>query len=132
MSEKKDILLRMDVGTPVGIVTNKKVEDIIQKQKSGLPKIPIEERMKMAIENPTKYEIAELADMYNEFKMGIKADKYNQKEAERHNKIKAKILIKFEKAIDKEYNTSWKTYFTVFGSKVKHKAQAIKNKFKKE
>jgi len=102
------------------------VEKIIQKQKSGLPKIPIKERMKMAIENPNKYTPSDLSDLWNEWKAYL----LDLKTINKENKEKLKLVHKFEQVVDNKYNTNWKTMLKL--SKIKKAPHAIKTKIKKE
>ena len=79
--------------------------------------IPIEERIKEAVNNPTLYSPDQLENIWNEYKAEIADAIADEKEKKR----KGKMLKKFENAIDKNFSTNWKDTVRMFGRKTKNK-----------
>ena len=84
---------------------------------SNLPKMSIEERMKMATENPEKYTSDELAQLWFEWNEHLAKIKADEKEA----KTKEKMLQFFESALNNEYTSNWKIKLKISKDNIKKK-----------
>ena len=117
MENNEKPLIKGSLGEVLGTVSEnkEKIDKIIKKQSTGLPKAPIEFRIKDAIEHPKQYSLDDLEQLWIEYHENLEQLKMNAIE----DKAKTKLLKSFEKAVDNEYSTDWTTPFKIFGLKIK-------------
>ena len=117
MENNENPVIKDSLGKQLGTVSEnkEKIDKIIEKQSTGLPKVPIEDRIKDAIEHPLQYKLDDLEQLWIEYHEHLEKLKLNKIE----DKAKTKLLKSFEKAVDNEYTTDWTTPFKIFGLKVK-------------
>jgi len=118
MENNEKPLIKDSLGNKLGTVSEnkEKIDKIIKKEReTGLPKAPIDDRIKDAIEHPLQYSLDDLEKLWIEYHEHLEKLKLNKIE----DKAKTKLLKSFEKAVDNEYTTDWTTPFKIFGLKVK-------------
>jgi len=126
MENNEKPVIKSSLGKELGTVSDnkEKIDKIIKNQSTGLPKAPIEDRIKDAIEQPKKYSVKELEDLYDEWILHLE----KQKTLVRENKLKVKLLSSLEKEINKKSTD----LFDEIGTNFKILAVKIKNLFIKK